>query len=163
VLDIGMIDPILLNFGKRKEKAMSLVEKIKLLFALRKPAGELAKEVKELKTGWKTASFWVSILGTIGTITALVVGYIPATTALIATTAITVLYNLARAIENAQMAGTTPWWQTTRFWVGVLGIVSAGLAALQQGGINPAWIEGSISFIAAVMAAAQSVGAQQPR
>ena len=141
---------------------MTIVEKIKLLLSLRKPVNELAKEAKELKTGWKTPSLWVSILGTLGTIAALIAGYIPATTALIVTTIIAVLYNLARAIENAQMEGTTAWWKSSRFWVGVLGILSAGFASLQSGGINPHWVESAVAIIAAIMAIAQNADGRTP-
>lgn len=141
---------------------MSLVDKIKLIFSARQPATELFNEVKEIKSGWKTLGFWVTVLATLGSLAAAIAGFLPAATALIITTAITVLYNIGRAIQNADSQGVQPVIQSTRFWVGILGIVSTGIVSLQTGGINPQWLVTASAIIAAVMAAAQSVGAQQP-
>lgn len=141
---------------------MSLLDKIKLLIGLRSPLTDLVGEAKEAKTGWKTAHFWVTVLATLGTIATAVSGYIPATVAIAVVTGLTVVYNIARAIENAQMEGVQPFLTTTRFWAGILGIVSAGLISLKTGGVDPKWVESAIAGIAAIMALAQSVGANKP-
>jgi hypothetical protein len=141
---------------------MNIIEKIKLLLRIRKPAEELAGELKGIKAGYKTLPFWVSVLATLGTLAATLTGYIPVTTALIISTVVGCLYNILRAIQNAQVEGVQHPLQSTRFWVGLLTIVTASIESLKSGGINPAWLATATTIIAAVMAAAQSVGAKQP-
>jgi hypothetical protein len=141
---------------------MTIIEKIKLLFAAKTPITELVNEAKQIKSGYKTVSFWVTVVASISSLVAALTGFIPVTAALIASTAITVVYNVLRAIQNAGVDGTVPLFQSSRFWVGILGIVLAGLTQLQTGGIDPKWVQASIAIIGAVMAGAQSLGAQQP-
>jgi len=139
---------------------MSLIEKIKLLFAVKGPVTKLANDVKKITTGWKTLGFWVTTLGSAISVATAVTGFIPVTTALIVSTTLTVAYNVLRAFQNAGVDGVTPVMQSTRFITTVVGIVSAGLLSLQTGGVNPQWITASISVLAAVGAAAQALGAQ---
>lgn len=141
---------------------MGIIDKIKLLFKVKGPVTEIVNEAKQIKSGWKTGEFWVTVLASIGALVAAIQGFIPATIALIISTAVTVLYNILRAFQNAGVDGTTPLFQSTRFWVGILGIVLAGLTQLQTGGIDPKWIESAIAIIGAVMAGAQNLGANQP-
>ena len=141
---------------------MTIVEKIKLLFAVRKPVGDLVVQVKQVKAGWKTPGFWVAVLGTLLALAGAVSSFIPATAALIVSTVLTLGYNVLRAYQNAAVPGVCPPFQSSRFWVGVLGMASASIMALQQGGVNPEWFTVAISILGAVMAAAQSIGAQQP-
>lgn len=141
---------------------MSIIQKIKLLFAVKKPALELAEKAKEIKKGYKTLAFWISIFASVVSVATAIQGIIPASTALIAVVASTVIYNVLRAFQNSEVTGVEPVLTSTRFWVGLLGIVSAGLIQLQTAGINPEWVTVSISVIGAIMAAAQSIGAKQP-
>lgn len=141
---------------------MSLVDKIKLLLQLRKPGQELVTQVKEAKSGWKTIHFWVALLGTLTTIAGVVAHFIPATAGLLAMTTVVVIYNIVRSIENAHMPGVQPLLLSTRFWIGIIGIVGDGLMALKTGGISYPWVLTSSAIIASIMAAAQSVGAEQP-
>lgn len=141
---------------------MSLIDKIKLLFAIRKPVEDLAGEVKTLKSGWKTVGFWVTVLGTLVTIGTSLAGFLPASTALIISTVLTVLYNIVRSIQAAQVEGTTTWYKSTKFYVGLLGIVAAALEAFKTGGINPAWMVSASGLIGTIMALSQSVAASNP-
>lgn len=141
---------------------MTLIDKIKLLFAIRKPVAELAGEVKTIKTGWKTVGFWVTVLGTLVTIPAYISGFIPATTALIISTILTILYNIVRSIQAAQVEGTTVWYKSTKFYVGILGILAAGFDSFKTGGINPAWMVTASGLIGAIMALSQNVAASNP-
>jgi len=141
---------------------MSLIDKIKLLFAIRKPVEELAGEVKTLKSGWKTVGFWVTVLGTLVTIGTSLAGLLPATTAVIISTILTCLYNIVRSIQAAQVEGTTVWYESSKFYVGILGIVAASLESLKTGGITPQWIMGASGLIGTVMALSQNVAASNP-
>jgi hypothetical protein len=150
------------KFGGKKENTMSIIEKIKLLFAIKKPVTKLVNEAKQIKSGWKTWEFWVTIIGGLISVTAALTGFIPATTSLIISTALGVIYNIVRAFQNAGIDGTTPVMQSTRFIAMIAGFIYAGLMALKTGGIDPAWISSAIAILGAIGAAAQSLGAQQP-
>lgn len=141
---------------------MTLLQKIKLLFQIKQPVENLVGEVKQIKVGYKTAGFWVAVLGTLITIATTLGGYIPASIGLIVTTLLTLGYNVIRAFQNADVSGIQPLMLSTRFWVGILGIVSTALVSLKSNGIDPKWVESALGLIAAVMAGAQSVGSVQP-
>ncbi len=143
-------------------KKLSLVEKIKLILSIRKPATELADELKTVKSGWHTAGWWATVLATLLTLAGAVAHILPATTAVVIVVTLTALYNLARMFVNSGSAGVQPLLMSTRFWGGVLGIISTALISLQAGGVNPEWVKAGIGLIAAIMAAAQIKGADQP-
>jgi hypothetical protein len=71
-------------------------------------------------------------------------------------------YNILRAAENANVDGVDPVFQSTRFWVGVLAIVSGGLSKLVGDGFDSEWLITANTILAGVMAGAQSIGAAQP-
>lgn len=141
---------------------MNIYEKVKLLFVARKPVTEVINQVKGIKAGYRTLGFWITLVGSLVSLAGATSGFLPVTTALIITTALTAGYNILRSLQNADAPGTQPVFQSTRFWIGILGIVSNAIASLQAGGINPEWIISANGIIAAIMAGAQSVGAEQP-
>jgi len=141
---------------------MGLLEKIKLLFKARKPATDIINEVGQIKSGWKTIPFWVTLLGTLISLVAALEGFIPASTALIATTALTAIYNILRGATKTDITGTKPVVQSTEFWLGVLGQLSNAAVTLKTGGIAPHWLVTAETFISAAMAAGQNLAGQQP-
>ena len=146
---------------------MKFLEKIKLLFKIRKPAGEIVKQLKGVKRGWKTLAFWITLLGsglsTVGALT----GIIPPIAQLAATTALTVVYNILRGAKKQEEAGVRGPFRTTELLVTSLNEIQKGIVAAQAGGINPEWFtmaHAISSMIAAAAAAAgQSMAAQQPK
>lgn len=119
-------------------------------------------DIATIKKGYKTFEFWLSVLLSLGSVVTALAGYIPAKAALIATVVIGCLYNLIRAVQNAAVPGVANWYESTRFWIGILSIVMTALMAIRDGGISAPWIGASIAVITAVMGAAQAIGAQQP-
>jgi hypothetical protein len=140
----------------------TIIQGVTLLFKAKKPLTDLADEFKTVKSNWKSPAFWFIVLGTFGTLAALVQGIVPAMTSLIITTTLGVLYNVGKAVEDAQKPGVNPPLTSTKFWVGILAIVSAGLIQLKSGGLQAEWVTSAIALIGSIMAAAQAVGANQP-
>lgn len=141
---------------------MGLIEKLKLLFKARQPLTDIITEVKEIKAGYKTLPFWITLLGTLLTLVAALQGVIPASAALVVTTILTFLYNVLRGATKANVPGQKPVLQTTEFWIGVLGFLSTAITTLQSGGVNPAWMTTAMAVIGMAMAAAQNLAGQQP-
>lgn len=144
---------------------MGLIEKLKLLFKARQPITDIITELKSVKAGYKTAAFWISVLLSLISLAGALQGVIPVTIALIATTVITLAYNILRGAIKSQVPGQPPFFQTSEFWLSVLGSVSAAIVALQAGGVNPAWFKealGAIGIILTSLGASQNLAGQQP-
>src|SRR5258706_8374631 len=103
---------------------MNIFQKIKLLFALRKPVGKVVDAIKDVKSGWKTISFWIALIGTLLSFVGALQGIIPAATAVLITTGLTAVYNILRGLVKNESDGVRPTFQSTEFWIGVLGIVA---------------------------------------
>ncbi len=141
---------------------MGLIEKLKLLFKVRQPATDLINEVKEIKTGYKTIQFWVTVIGTIGSVATAMTGLIPATAALVISTSLTCFYNILRGATKSQSQTTKPILQTTEFWMSMLTELSNTLITFQNGAINPPWFATAQATIAAFMAFGQNLASQAP-
>lgn len=147
---------------------MGLLEKLKLLFKARQPITDIITEIKGLKTGWKTWQFWTALLASFSTLIAALGGFLPATTILIATTAIALfisIYNLWRGAMKSQIPGQTPFLQTSEFWLSLVGCVPPALVALKTGGVDPKWLEMALSAMGTILVslgAGQNLSGQQP-
>lgn len=141
---------------------MGLIEKLKLLFKARKPATDIINQVQTIKSGWKTWQFWATLVGSLGALVASLQGIIPLEASLIATTALTFLYNVLRGATKADVVGVKPLLQTSEFWLSILGYAQTAILALQTGGIDPKWVMTASGFISAAIGMGQNLAAQQP-
>ncbi len=141
---------------------MGLIEKMKLLFKARKPATDIINQVQGIKTGWKTWQFWAALVGSTGALVASLKGFIPLEASLIATTALTFLYNVLRGATKADVVGTKPLLQTSEFWMSILGYAQTALLALQTGGIDEKWVLMAAAFTTAALGMGQNLAGQQP-
>lgn len=141
---------------------MGFIEKLKLLVKARKPVTDIINEAKEIKTGYKTVQFWVTVLGSGVALVGALEGFIPASAGLVASTVLVTFYNILRGATKADVASTKPIVQTTEFWVSVLSQLGAAIVALQSGGINPSWFAAASMMISVAMAAGQNLAGQQP-
>jgi hypothetical protein len=137
-------------------------EKIKLLLKIRKPAEDVSNDIKEIKRGWKTLSFWLVLIGHLGSLVAAAQGVLDPKLALILNTILAVLYNILRGVNKSQEEGVREWWKTTEVWMSVGSQLSAGSLALQQGGINPAWLVTASTVLNAVLALSRDLSHKQP-
>ena len=139
-----------------------MLQKLMLLWKARKPAQDVAGDLKEIKRGWKTVSFWLVLVGHLGALAAAVQGSLDPQTALILNIALATLYNMLRSISKSQEAGVREWWKTTEVWVGIGTQLSAGLMALQSKGINPSWMAVSLAILNGVMVFGRDMSHKQP-
>ncbi len=141
---------------------MGLIDKIKLLFKIQKPLGELAKLAPGVKTGWKTIGFWVTAIGTLLSTAAALAGIIPAPAQLIITTILTALYNILRGAEKMDSSDTKGIFTTTEFALTTLGEIQKGIVAAQTGGINPEWMATATTIVGMALAAGQNLASRTP-
>lgn len=142
---------------------MSIMEKVKLLITIKKPAEELLTEVQQAKEKYKSISFWMTVIMSLSALASSLMGYLPPKIGVALTITIGCVYNVLRAIQNAQIEGVTPLIYSTRFWCGLVSIFSGALIALQDGGISADWIKSAIGIMGSVMAIAQAVGSIEPK
>lgn len=83
---------------------MGFVAKIKLLFKMKKPIGNLIEEATNVKSGWKTTEFYLTILSNLITIAGALNGIIDPKTAAIVLAVLNGLYTTLRTIAKS---GTT--------------------------------------------------------
>lgn len=141
---------------------MGLIAKLKLLFKIQKPLGELAKLAPGVKTGWKTLGFWVTFLGTLASTAAALTGIIPAQAQLIATTVLQALYNILRGAQKMDSSDTKGLLTTTEFWLSTLTEIQKGLVAAETGGISPEWMASATMIVGAALAAGQNLASRTP-
>lgn len=120
-------------------------------------------EMATIKKGYKTITFWMTVLLSLSSVITALAGYIPAKVSLIITVVLTCFYNLLRAVQNAQVPGVTQWWKSTRLWSGAFAIILAALISIRDGGVSAPWIGSAIGVLTAIIAASQAIGAQQPK
>lgn len=141
---------------------MSIVEKIKLLFKAAKPVGQFVDQIKGARMKYKTIPFWISIVGGLVAIVGSLQGFIPATTGVIVTASLGAAYNILRGLDKTGQVGVKPAIQSTEFWVGIGAILSASIIEVQTAGVNNDVLVAVQTGLGAIMAAAQSLGANQP-
>lgn len=141
---------------------MSFIEKIKLLFKVKKPAGEIVDALQEAKKTKKWVHFTVTLLGILISTVAALAGVIPPQTQLIATTILQVIYNIVRGADKADNETIKGTLRTTEFYMTALTEMQKGIVMAQTGGINPEWFAMSSAIIGAALSFGQNLSARAP-
>jgi len=145
---------------KNKGGTMQLLEKLKLLFKIRRPVGELFDQIKDIKRGYKTIAFWVTLIGSILSTAAALTGVIPAPVQLVVTTVLTAFYNILRGAQKMEETAVRGTFRSTEVWLTALGEIQKGIVATQAGGINPEWLATASTIVGMSLAAGQNLAAQ---
>lgn len=138
---------------------MGIIAKIKALWAARKVVNQMG----DIKRGWKTWGFWVTLLGNVGALVVAIKGVIPATLALIIMTSVTGLYTVVRGWQKIDEENVKPIYQTTEFWMTLGAEASKAFVALQQGGVNPAWMATASALLAALLGVARDLAHKESK
>jgi len=77
---------------------MNIIQKIQLFLKVRKEVNIIKKEVKNMKDGWKTTEFWLTIFSAIVSIYFALSGIIPNDLAIKITAVCVSIYTVARAV-----------------------------------------------------------------
>jgi hypothetical protein len=143
---------------------MKLMEKLKLLFKIKKPAGDLIDAVQEAKKTKKWIHFTVTVIGILITTAGALTGYIPPQTQLIITTILQALYNIIRGADKADNETVKGTFRTTEFWMTGLTEIQKLIVVSQDNmfGINPEWLAMSSTLIGMALAFGQNLAARAP-
>lgn len=141
---------------------MGLFSKLKLLFLIQKPAGEVFDAVAEAK---KTKKYWhlaATLLGMVVGSSALWASFLPPQYAIVITAAAVAAYTIARGADKADNEDVKGYFTSSEFYVQVAGALQACFIAMKAGGISPAWIDGALSMIAIAAGSGQNLAARAP-
>jgi hypothetical protein len=81
---------------------MNIFSKLKLLWKVKEPAEHIIEEVSNVKAGWKTSEFWLTILSNLITIAGALQGVIDPKTAAVVLAALNGVYTTVRGIVKAK-------------------------------------------------------------
>lgn len=135
-----------------------MFKKLRALWAARKVVNQMG----DVKRGWKTLGFWVTLLGNMTALVTALNGIIPATTAAIVSGAITALYTVLRGAQKSEEAGVREWYKTSEFYMAVGSQLGTVLLTLQQNGVNAAWVATSSTILSGVLAISRDLSHKQP-
>lgn len=141
---------------------MKLFEKLKLLFTIQKPAGEVIDAVAEVKKTKKWIHFTVTILGVALTTVGTLQGFVPPQTMLIVTSLLQAVYNVVRGADKADNADVKGTFRTTEFWMSALTEAQKALVVAHDGGISAAWITSATSLVGVALALGQNLAGRAP-
>jgi hypothetical protein len=110
---------------------MNWLEKFKLLSQVEGPAQETAGDLMQIKRGYKTLAFWITLLGSLSAVVASLNGLLSCNVAFAINTVLIVFYNILRGVQKTEETLLHPAWQSTEVWLGVMGNICNGIAALQ--------------------------------
>ncbi len=96
---------------------MGFIEKIKLLFKIQKPAGEVVTAVQEVKKTRKWVHFTVTLIGVLMTTVAALADYISPQMQLIVSSLFQAVYNIMRGAEKSETNEVKGTFTTTEFWL----------------------------------------------
>lgn len=138
---------------------MSLWNKIKLAWKGR----SIAENAINIKSRWKEPTFWVAILGNIGSAVGYFKGVLDPRVALIISSVTGSLYNYVRGLEKSQTDGVKPFNNSSEFLVGLGSMVNGAMIAVQDQGINPAWLATTTVLLGHAVTAARDLANMRPQ
>lgn len=142
---------------------MGLIAKLRLLFKASKPAGEFIDQIKGAKLKYKTLPFWITMVGTLGSLLAAAQGVIPVNAGIIIGSVLSGFYAILRGIDKASQEGIKNPILTSEFGHIVVTSIGAVLLAIQQTGFNSPVLVAAIAFLGTTFGVSQGVAANQPQ
>lgn len=80
---------------------MTLIQKVKLALKLRRPINKMVTEVEQMKSGYKTTEFWLTVISNLITIAGALQGVIDAKTAAVMLAVLNGVYSVLRTVAKA--------------------------------------------------------------
>lgn len=137
---------------------MNLWEKVKLVWKGR----AIAENLVSIKTRWKDAGFWATILGNILALVGSLNGFVTPQTAIIVNAVLGALYNYTRGLQKAQSDGVTPYKNSSEFIMGLVTMANNALIDMQTGGVTTGALAGTSVLLTHAIAAARDMANMRP-
>jgi hypothetical protein len=140
----------------------NLIAKIKLLWKGR----TIATDLIDIKSKWRSVSFWVTLLGNVLSLVAILKGIVPASWAMglmIANAALTSIYNYIRGLEKAQTDGVAPYKSASEFILAILTTANNAVIDIQTGGVHTPTLAATSIWLTHAVAAARDAANMRPK
>ena len=85
---------------------MNIIEQVKVLFRIRKPATDLIQEAKQVKSGWRTSEFWMTIVTQVLAVVAALNGVLDPKTAATIVAVLNAVYAVLRTLAKTPVSDT---------------------------------------------------------
>lgn len=119
---------------------MGFLSKLKLLFIVQKPLGEITEALEKAKKTKKWVQFSATVLSILGTSVASFNGYMDPQVAILVSAGISALYNVVRGAEKANYTDVKGPFTSTEFYSSVLTEAQKFVVVANNGGINAPWL-----------------------
>lgn len=120
---------------------MSLAKKLKLLFAVRKPLGDVTVAFVAAKKDRKWLAFAVTVVGSLLSIVLTMQGFMPPEAHTILSSFLQALYNFMRGLSKSESPTVKGPLATTEVWMSGIQELQKAVVASQAGGVQAPWVE----------------------
>lgn len=142
---------------------MGFIQKIKLLFIVKKPVGEIADAVAEAKKTKKWLHFTATVLGIVTTGIAAYAGYMDPQLYVLVSSALNAIYNIVRGADKADNSDVKGTFTSTELYVSAFTEAQKFVVVAHAGGANYPWIDSLASFLNLIaLVAGQNLAARAP-
>ncbi len=142
---------------------MGFLTKLKWMFKIQKPAGQVIVAVSEVRKTKKWVHFAVTVLGSLATTAGTLTGVIPPQIQMMAVSVLNALYNIVRGADKADDPTVKGPLCTTEFWVTALVESQKAFVTMHNGGVVAPWLEYTMSALNALsLIFGQNLAARTP-
>lgn len=142
---------------------MKFLDKIKLLFKIQKPAGEVLDAVAEAKKTKKWIHFAATVLGIVATGIATWSGYMDPQIYVVVSSALNAIYNIVRGADKADNADVKGTFTTTELYLSAFTEAQKFVVVSHTGGAHYPWLDSLASFLNLVaLVLGQNLAARAP-
>lgn len=120
---------------------MGFLAKLKLLFIIQKPAGEILDAIAEAKSNKKWIHFAVTVLSIALSSAAAWSGYLDPNTYVIVSTALNAIYNVVRGADKADNSDVKGPFTSTELYLSMLTEAQKFVVNAHAGGVTAPWLE----------------------
>ncbi len=126
---------------------MTFLTKIKLLFMVQKPAGEIADAVAEAKKTKKYIHLTATVLGIVATGIAAWSGYMDPQVYVIVSSALNAIYNIVRGADKADNSDVKGTFTASELYVSAFTEAQKFVVVAHTGGVHAPWLDAMASFL----------------
>jgi len=142
---------------------MKFLTKIKLLFMVQKPAGEIVDAVAEAKKTKKWIHFAATVFGILATGIAAWSGYMSPQVYVVVSSALNAIYNIVRGADKADNSDVKGTFTATELYVSAFTEAQKFVVVAHTGGAQYPWLDSMASFLNLIaLVAGQNLAARAP-
>lgn len=137
----------------------NLISKIKLIWKGR----EIASNLIQIKSKWKSIPFWVAIIGNVLAFLGATQGFLPPQLIIILNASLTAIYNYLRGLEKAETDGVKPFKTSSEFILSLLTTANNAIIDMETGGVSTYYLGATSIALTHAVAAGRDLANMRPK